>query len=48
MLTRWQSMGDMRTEMSRLHDEMNRLVDRWAGMVRWCGPWTRDLRCIRL
>ncbi len=31
MMTRWQSLGDVQTEMSRLHDEMNRLFDRWTG-----------------
>ena len=29
MLTRWQSGGNWQTEISRLHDEMNRLFDRW-------------------
>ncbi len=31
MLSRWQPFGDVRAEMSRLHDEMNRLFDRWSG-----------------
>ncbi len=31
MLTRWQSLGGVRTEWDRLHEEMNRLFDRWAG-----------------
>ncbi len=30
MLTRWQPWGDVSTEMNRLHDEMNRLFDRWG------------------
>ena len=31
MLTRWQPLPDMWTEMSRLQDEMNRLFSRWGG-----------------
>ncbi len=31
MLTRWQSLGDMRSEVQRLHDEMNRMFGRYAG-----------------
>lgn len=30
MLTRWQPWGDVWTEMNRLHNEMNRLLDRWG------------------
>ena len=30
MLTRWQPLGDVRNEMSRLHDEMNRLFGRYG------------------
>lgn len=30
MLTRWQPFSDMRSEMSRLHNEMNRLFERWG------------------
>jgi HSP20 family protein len=30
MLTRWQPVGDVRNEMSRLHDEMNRLFGRFT------------------
>ena len=31
MLTSWQPWSDVWGEMSRLHDEMNRLFDRWGG-----------------
>ena len=34
MLARWQPFGDARTEMARLHEEMNRLFDRWGGTSR--------------
>lgn len=30
MLTRWQPYGDARTEMQRLHEEMNRLFGRYG------------------
>jgi len=30
MLTRWRTFDDLQGEMTRLHDEMNRLFDRWA------------------
>lgn len=30
MLARWQPMGDMRGEISRLHNEMNRIFGRYA------------------
>jgi HSP20 family protein len=30
MLTRWQPFGDVRVEMNRLHDEMNRLFGRYT------------------
>ncbi len=36
MLTRWQSYGDVRAEMNRLHEEMNRLFDRWT-------PWSGNV-----
>jgi len=32
MLARWRSFGDVRSEMNRLNDEMNRLFERWS-------PW---------
>jgi HSP20 family protein len=31
MMTRWHRYGDWRSEMSRLHDEMNRIFDRFNG-----------------
>ena len=34
MLTRWQPFGDVRTEMNRLHDEMNRLFGRYGNGTR--------------
>jgi len=34
MLNRWQPLSDVRTELSRLHDEMNRLFDRWGNGAR--------------
>jgi HSP20 family protein len=30
MFTRWQPFTDMRSELTQLHDEMNRLFDRWG------------------
>lgn len=30
LTTRWNNLGDVRHEMSRLHDEMNRLFSRWG------------------
>jgi len=30
MTTRWQPFSDMRTEVNRLQEEMNRLFDRWG------------------
>ncbi len=30
MLTRWQPLGDVRNEMNRLHEEMNRLFGRYG------------------
>mgnify|MGYP001553828185 CR=1 FL=1 len=34
MLTRWQPFGDVRTELDRLHNEMNRLFGRYSNGVR--------------
>lgn len=34
MLSRWQPFGDLRTEFARLHEEMNRLFDRWGNGMR--------------
>ena len=34
MLTRWQPFGDVRSEMNRLHDEMNRLFGRYGNGFR--------------
>ena len=31
LMTRWNNLGDVRQEMSRLHEEMNRLFSRWGG-----------------
>jgi HSP20 family protein len=38
MLTRWQPFGDVRGEMSRLHDEMNRLFGRYGNGGREFSP----------
>ena len=38
MLTRWQPFGDVRMEMNRLHDEMNRLFGRYSNGVREFSP----------
>ncbi len=38
MLTRWQPFGDVRGEMGRLHDEMNRLFGRYANGAREFSP----------
>lgn len=38
MLTRWQTFGDVRREMGRLHDEMNRLFGRYANGARELSP----------
>jgi len=38
MLTRWQPFGDVRGEMNRLHDEMNRLFGRYTNGVRELSP----------
>ena len=38
MLTRWQPFGDVRSEMNRLHDEMNRLFGRYANGGREFSP----------
>jgi HSP20 family protein len=38
MLTRWQRFGDMRAEMNRLHEEMNRLFGRYTNGVREFAP----------
>ncbi len=34
MLTRWQPLGDVRAEMNRLNDEMNRLFGRYTNGAR--------------
>ena len=38
MLTRWQPFTDVRSEMGRLHDEMNRLFGRYTNGVRELSP----------
>lgn len=38
MLTRWQPLGDVRTEINRLHDEMNRLFGRYGNGARTLAP----------
>ena len=38
MLTRWQPLGDVRTEVNRLHDEMNRLFGRYSNGARAFAP----------
>jgi HSP20 family protein len=38
MMTRWQPFGDVRSEMNRLHDEMNRLFGRYANGPRGLSP----------
>jgi len=38
MLTRWQPFGDVRAEMSRLNDEMNRLFGRYTNGTRGFAP----------
>ena len=38
MLTRWQPFGDVRTELSKLNDEMNRLFSRYTNGGREFSP----------
>ena len=46
--TRWQPFGDVRTEMNRLQEEMNRVFDRWgpsragAGVYPTLNLWEGD------
>ena len=38
MFTRWQPFSDVRTEMNRLHEEMNRLFGRYGNGAREYSP----------
>ena len=38
MLTRWQPFGDVRADMNRLHEEMNRLFGRYGNGARGLSP----------
>lgn len=40
MLARWEPFGDVRGEMNRLHDEMNRLFGRYSNGTRSLSPAT--------